>query len=93
MLKEGETPDSITFLHFNFRPHARHGRGEFCKYDVYQALAELIRQVGRLDGMMHNLMVLYRYIASSDHSNLKVHYKALKRQLQSMISEWWSGEK
>lgn len=93
MLKEGETPDSITFLNFKFRPHARHGRGEFCKYDVYLALADLIRQVGRTDGMIHNLMVFYRYISSPEHSNLKVKYKALKRQLQSMIGECWSGEK
>ena len=85
MLEEGETPDSVTYLHFNFRPHARHGRGEFCKYDVYLALADLIRQVGRADGMTHNLIVFYRYISSSEHSNLKVNYKVLKRQLQSMI--------
>lgn len=87
MLEEGETPDSVTYLHFNFRPHARHGRGEFCKYDVYLALADLIRQVGRTEGMEHNLMVFYRYTSSSEHSNLKVNYKALKRQLQSMIGD------
>ena len=93
MLKGGETPDSITFLNFKFRPHARHGRGEFCKYDVYLALAYLIRQVGRTDGMAHNLMVFYRYIASLEHSNLKVNYRVLKRQLQSMFEEYRRGEK
>lgn len=93
MLKEGETPSSITYLHFNFHPHARHGRGQFCKYDVYLALSELIRQVGRTEGMEHNLMVFYRYIASPDHSNLNVDYKALKRQLSNMIDKYLSGEK
>lgn len=87
MLKEGETPDSITCLKFKFRPHARHGRGEFCKYDVYLALADLIRQVGRTEGMEHNLMVFYRYISSPDHSNLKVKFKTLKRQLSGMIRD------
>lgn len=87
MLKEGETPSDITYLHFKFRPHARHGRGEFCKYDVYMGLANLIRQVGGTEGMEHNLMVFYRYIASPEHSNLHVHYKALKRQLQGMIDD------
>jgi hypothetical protein len=86
-LKEGEKPQTATYLHFNYHAHARHGRGEFCKYDVYLALAYLIRQVGRTDGMAHNLMVFYRYISSTEHSNLNVHYKVLKRQLQSMIGE------
>lgn len=87
MLQEGETPSCITCLHFNFRPHARHGRGEFCKYDIYLALADLIRQVGHTEGMEHNLMVFYRYISSPEHSNLNVDYKALKRQLSNMIDE------
>jgi len=60
---------------------------------VYLALAYLIRQVGRTDGMAHNLMVFYRYIASLEHSNLHVHYKALKRQITSMIRDDRSREK
>ena len=93
MLKEGETPDNITFLNYKYHPHARHGRGEFCKSDIYQALADLVSEVGGTEGMEHNLMVFYRYISSSNHSNLNVKFKALKRQLSGMIGDDWSGEK
>lgn len=93
ILKEGEKADSITYLHFNYRPHARHGRGEYSKGDVYLALAELIKAIGGSSGLEHNLMVLYRYISSQDHSNLCVDYKALKRQISSIFGEDKSGEK
>lgn len=92
-LEEGETASDITSLHFNYRAHARHGRGEYSKADVYLALAELLKSVGGSSGLEHNLMVLYRYISSPEHSNLCVDYKALKRQISSMIGEDKSGEK
>lgn len=93
ILEEGETASSITSLHFNYRAHARHGRGGYSKTDAYLALAELLKAVGGSSGLEHNLMVLYRYIASSDHSNLCVDYKALKRQISCMFGEHGSGEK
>jgi hypothetical protein len=80
-----ETPRNITRLRFNYQPHARHGKGVFTKADAYLALAELISEVGGTKGLMHNLMVFYRYISTQEHSNLGVDYKALKRQLSSMI--------
>ena len=92
-LNEGEKADSITYLHFNYRPHARHGRGEFSKGDVYLALAELLKAVGGSSGLEHNLMVFYRYISSAEHSNLCVDYTALKRQFSSIFGENKSGEK
>ena len=88
MLKEGETPQTATYLHFNYHAHARHASGEFKKLEIYQVLAELLIAVGRSEGLTHNMMVFYRYIASPDHSNLCVNYKSLKRQLQSMIIEY-----
>ena len=87
LLDEEETPRSITKLRFVFRPHARHGSGVFTKGDVYLALADLIDNIEGSDGLRHNLMVFYRYISSPEHSNLNVNYKALKRQLSSIISE------
>lgn len=92
-LEEGETASNTTFLHFNYRAHARHGRGEYAKGDVYLALAELLKAVGGSSGLEHNLMVLYRYISSPDHSNLSVDYTGLKRQISSMFGEYESGEK
>ena len=93
VLKEGETASNTTFLHFNYRTHARHGRGEFSKADIYLALAELLKAVGGSSGLEHNLMVFYRYISSPEHSNLCVDYKALKRQFSSIFGEDKSGEK
>lgn len=92
-LKEGEKPQTATYLHFNYHAHARHGRGEFTKTEVYQALAELLKAVGESEGLEYRKMVFYRYITSPEHSNLHVHYKALKRQLQSMFEKYESGEK
>ena len=92
-LCEDETPQTATRLQFNHMSHARHGRGVFTKGDVYQALVELICQVGRKEGLVYNEMVFYRYITSPEHSNLNVNYKSLKRQFSSMISEYLSGEK
>lgn len=91
--KEGESPQTSTYLHFNYHAHARHDRGEFNKTDVYLALVELLVAIGESEGLVHNKMVFYRYISSSEHSNLNVHYKALKRQLQSMLEEYRRGEK
>ncbi len=85
LLKEGETPQTLTSLRFNFRFHARHNGGEFTKTDVYLALAELLVTVRENEGLEYNKMVFCRYISSSEHSNLNVNYKSMKRQLQSMI--------
>lgn len=93
ILKEGETADNIASLHFNYRAHARHGRGEYSKGDVYLALADLLHAVGVSSGLVYNLTVFCRYISSTEHSNLRVDYKALKRQLSGMLSEYKSGEK
>lgn len=93
ILKEGETASNTTFLYFNYRPHARHGRGEYSKADVYLALAELLKAVGGSSGLEHNLMVMFRFISCPEHSNLCVDYKALKRQISSMFGEDKSGEK
>ena len=93
ILNEGETASNTTFLNFNYRAHARHGRGEYSKADVYLALAELIKAIGGSSGLEHNLMVLYRYISSLEHSNLCVDFKALKRQISSIFGEDKSGEK
>lgn len=87
ILDKGESPHTITMLRFNYRSHARHGQDVFNKAEVYLALAELIKEVGSSEGLKHNLMVFYRYISSSDHSNLYVDFKALKRQLSKMIHE------
>ena len=92
-LKEGETASNTTFLYFNYRAHARHGRGEYSKGNVYLALAELLKAVGGSSGLEHNLMVFYRYISSAEHSNLCVDYTALKRQFSSIFGENKSGEK
>lgn len=92
-LDEDESPHTITKLRFNYREHARHGQDVFNKCEAYLALAELIKDVERSEGLKHNLMVFYRYISSPDHSNLCVNFKALKRQLSSMINEGKSGEK
>jgi hypothetical protein len=43
--------------------------------------------------MKHNKMVFFRYISSPEHSNLDVDYKALKRQIQSILQRNRSGEK
>lgn len=93
VLDEDESPSNITKLWFVYQPHARHGSGVFAKGDVYLALADLIDNIEGSDGLRHNLMVFYRYISSPEHSNLNVNYKALKRQLSSIISEYQSGEK
>lgn len=93
VLDKDETPSDITKLRFVFRPHARHGSGVFTKGDIYLALAELIDSIEGSKGLKHNLMVFYRYISSPEHSNLNVNYKALKRQLSSMIGKHSSGEK
>ena len=85
LLEEGETPQTITCLRFNFCSRARHGRGKFAKADVYLALAELLVAVIENDGLEYNKMVFYRYISSPYHSNLHVNFKSLKRQLQSMF--------
>ncbi len=85
LLDDTETPWNITRLRFKYQAHARHGKGVFTKGDVYMALAELIKAIGVTEGFIHNLMVFYRYISIPDHSNLEVDYKALKRQLSSMI--------
>ena len=92
-LKEGEKPQTATYLHFNYHAHARHDRGEFNKTDVYLALVELLVAIGESEGLVHNKMVFYRYITSPEHSNLHVHYKALKRQITSMIRDDRSREK
>jgi len=92
-LKEGEKPQTATYLHFNYHAHARHDRGEFNKTEVYQALAELLIAVEESGGLEYNMMVFYRYITSPCHSNLCVHYKILKRQITSMIRDDRSGEK
>lgn len=93
ILNEGETADNTTFLRFNFRAYARQGCGEHSKAEVYLALAELLKAVGGSSGLKHNLMVLYRYISSPDHSNLCVDFKALKRQISSIFADKKSGEK
>ena len=87
ILKEGETASNTTFLNFNYRAHARHGRGEYSKGDVYLAFAELLKAIGGSSGLVHNLMVFYRYISSPEHSNLCVDYTALKRQFSSIFGE------
>ena len=92
-LNDGDSPDNITKLNFIFQPHARRGSGDFTKSEVYEAIAELINEVGGSDGFKYNLMVFYRYISSQEHSNLHVDYKALKRQLSSMLHINYSGEK
>lgn len=92
-LDDGESPNTINKLVFNYQPHARHGHDVFAKSDAYMALADLIREVGGTDGFKYNLTVFYRYISSKDHSNLDVNYKALKRQLSSIIHDIPSGEK
>ena len=92
-LKEGETASNTTFLYFNYRAYARHGRGEYSKGNVYLALAELLKAVGGSSGLEHNLMVFYRYISSPEHSNLCVDYTALKRQFSSIFGGDKSGEK
>ena len=92
-LNDGDSPDNITKLNFIFQPHARRGSGDFTKSEVYEAIAELINEVGGSDGFKYNLMVFYRYISSQEHSNLHVDYKALKRQLSSMLHTNYSGEK
>lgn len=93
ILNEGETASNTTYLNFNYRAHARHGRGEYSKGDVYLALAELLKAIGGSSGLVHNLMVFYRYISSPEHSNLCVDYTALKRQFSSIFGEKKSGEK
>lgn len=85
LLNEGETPQTLTCLRFNYCSHVRHGGREFAKADVYLALAELLVSVRENDGLEHNKMVFYRYVSSPEHSNLRVGYKSLKRQLQSMF--------
>ena len=92
-LEEGETAGNIASLHFNYRAHARHGRGVYSKADVYLALAELLHAIGGSSGLVYNLMVFYRYISSTEHSNLDIDYKVLKRQLSGILSEYKSGEK
>lgn len=92
-LTDDDDPARLTFIWFQFKSHARHGRGEFAKGDVYLALAELVSEVGGTAGLKHSEMVFYRYISSSEHSNLGVDYKALKRQIQSILQHNRSGEK
>lgn len=92
-LTDDDDSGTLTYIQFQFKPHARHGRGEFAKGDVYLALAELVSEVGGTEGMKHNEMVFFRYISSPEHSNLDVDYKALKRQIQSILQRNRSGEK
>ena len=92
-LDKDESPHTITKLRFNYREYARHRQDVFNKCEAYLALAELIKEVGGSEGLKHNLMVFYRYISSQDHSNLRVNYKVLKRQLSPMIHEDKGGEK
>ena len=92
-LTDDDDPGTLTYIRFKYKSYARHDRGEFAKGVVYLALAELIIEVGGTEGLKHNEMVFYRYITSPEHSNLDVDYKALKRQIQSILQRNRSGEK
>lgn len=92
-LTDDDDTGTLTYIRFKYKSHARHDRGEFAKGDVYLALAELINEVGGTEGLKHCEMVFYRYISSPEHSNLDVDYKALKRQIQSALQRYKSGEK
>lgn len=61
-LTDDEDPARLTYIQFQFKSHARHGRGEFAKGDVYLALAELVSEVGGTEGMKHNEMVFFRSV-------------------------------
>lgn len=84
-LSDDDDPSELTYIRFNYHQHARHSAEDFNKSKVYLALAELIKAVGGSEGFKYNKMVFFRYISSPEHSNLRIDYKSLKRQLQSMF--------
>ena len=75
----------LSYIHFNYVPHGRRYQGNITKGVIYERLAMLFVGLGQTDGFEYGAESFYRYISSSEHSNLATEPKVLKREIMRYI--------
>lgn len=77
--------EELSFIHFNYVPHGRRANGDITKGLIYVRLAQLFEGLGKSDGFEYGAESFFRYISSSDHSNLATKPSVLKREIMRHI--------
>lgn len=78
--------EELSFIQFNYVYHGRRANGDITKGEIYERLAQLFEGLGMADGFEYGAESFFRYITSSEHSNLATEPNILKREIMRHIS-------
>ena len=89
ILIDGDEVDArtLSFFNFKFKHHGRHSKSEVTKDNVYERIALLLFVLDGSEGLIHGQEVFFRYIVDSNHSNLAVKNRTLKRAIMQVFSD------
>ena len=83
----------LSFICFKYKPHGRHRNNDITKGEIYKRLAKLYIGLGMAEGFEYGGESFFRYISSSEHSNLATRKSNLKREIMRCLPYCHDEEK